>query len=79
LKTLARLSAFPEPLLMPIERPRCTNCQIRVMVVSIEARRAEADLRTSGCRNCKHVHNVLAADPLKSDKTRWLNALKPPE
>jgi hypothetical protein len=44
----------------------------------IEARRAEADLRTFGCRNCKHVHK--AGDPLKSNKARWLNsALKPPE
>jgi hypothetical protein len=32
-----------EPLLTPIERPRCRNCQTRMMVVRIEARRAGAD------------------------------------
>jgi hypothetical protein len=61
--------SFREPLLAPIERPRCPNCQTRMMVVRIEARRAAADLLTFGCRHCKNVH-----------KARWLNsALKPPK
>ena len=56
------------------------NCQTRMMLVRVEARRARADLRTFGCRQCKNVHKALAEDPLKSDKARWLNsALKPPE
>ena len=45
--------SFSEPLLTPIERPRCPNCQTRMMVVCIEARRAAADLRTFGSRQCK--------------------------
>ncbi len=40
--------SFREPLLTPIERPRCPNCQTRMMVVRIEARRAAADLLTFG-------------------------------
>jgi predicted Zn finger-like uncharacterized protein len=72
--------SFLEPLLTPIERPRCPNCQTRMMVVRIEARPAGADLRTFGCRHCKNVHKALADDPLKSDKAGWLNsALRPPE
>jgi hypothetical protein len=72
--------SFPEPLLAPIERPRCPNCQPRMMVVRIEARGAGADLLTFGCRRCKNVHKARAEDPLKSDKAGWLNsALKPPE
>ncbi len=30
--------SFSEPLLTPIERPRCPNCQTRMMVVRIEAK-----------------------------------------
>ena len=72
--------SFREPLLTPIERPRCRNCQTRMMVVRIEARRAGADLLTFGCRHCKNVHKPRAKDPLKSDTARWLNgALKPLE
>jgi hypothetical protein len=71
---------FPEPSLMPIERPRCPKCQTRMRLVRIEARPAGADLRTFGCRHCKNVHKARAEDPMKSDKARWLNsALKPPE
>jgi hypothetical protein len=51
-----------------------------MLLVRIETSPAGSDLRTFGCRNCKHVHKALAEDPLKSDKARWLNsALKPPE
>ena len=72
--------SFPEPSLIPIERPRCPNCQTRMRLVRIEASRACADLRTFGCRHRKNVHKALAEDPMKSDKARWLNsALKPPE
>jgi predicted Zn finger-like uncharacterized protein len=72
--------SFPELLLTPIERPRCPNCQTRMMVIRIEASPAGADLRTFGCRHCKNVHKALAEDPLKSDKARWLNsALKRPD
>ncbi len=71
--------SFPEPLLMPIERPRCPNCQTRMIVVRIEAKRAGADLLTFGSRHCKTLHKARAEDPLKSDKAGWLNsALKPP-
>jgi hypothetical protein len=70
---------MPEPLLTPIERPRCRNCQTRMMVVRTEAS-AGADLRTFGCRHCKNVHKARAENPLNSDTARWLNsALKPPE
>jgi len=49
-------------------------------LVRIEARRAGADLRTFGCRNCKNVHKARAEDPLKSGKAGWQNsAFKPPE
>ena len=65
---------------MPTERPRCPKCQLRMMLVRIEARPAGADLRTFGCRHCKNVHKARAEDPMKSDKARSLNsALKPPE
>ena len=72
--------SFPEPSLMPIERPRCPKCQLRMMLVRIEARPAGADLRRFECRKCKQVDNTLAEDPAKSIKAAWLNsALKPPE
>jgi transposase-like protein len=53
---------------MPIERPRCPKCQLCMMLVRIEARPADADLRRFECRKCKQVDNMLAEDPLKSNK-----------
>ena len=71
--------SFPEPLLTPIERPRCRNCRTRMMAVRFEAS-AGADLLTFGCGRCKNVHKAQAEDPLKSDKAGWPNSvLKPPE
>jgi hypothetical protein len=53
--------SFPEPLLTPIERPRCPNCQTRMMVVRIEAPALPAPI-------CGHSDVATA----KTFTRRWL-------
>jgi hypothetical protein len=50
------------PELAMIERPRCPKCQIRMMLVGVEASVASPDLRTFECRKCKLAYKALAED-----------------
>jgi predicted Zn finger-like uncharacterized protein len=63
----------PDPSLLPIERPRCPECQGRMMLARIEPGPNGSDLRTFKCSKCEHVHKVLAEDPIKSATVHWHN------
>jgi DNA-directed RNA polymerase subunit RPC12/RpoP len=68
-----------DPSLLPIERPRCPECQGRMMLAHIEPGPAHSDLRTFECPKCGHVHKMLVEDPLKSANTGWTaGGLAPP-
>jgi transposase-like protein len=64
-----------------INRPRCPNCQISMMLVGIESSLAGPDLRTFECPKCELAYKALAEDPIKSNKAAgWLRSeLRPPE
>ncbi len=63
-----------DPSLLPIERPRCPNCQGRMMLAQIEPAPGGADLRSFECLKCDHVQRVQVEDPLKSASTGWTAA-----
>lgn len=63
----------PDPSLLPIERPRCSRCQGRMMLARIESGPNGSDLRTFECSKCEHVQKILAEDPVKSAKVQWHN------
>jgi hypothetical protein len=66
----------------PFERPACSKCKAKMMLISIEPARAGVDLHTFECAVCGHVLTTLAAyeDPMHSkDLGRWLQGdLHPP-
>ena len=66
----------------PFERPACPTCKARMMLVSIEPERPDADLYTFQCAVCNHLLTTLAAyeDPMHSKALgRWLQGdLHPP-
>jgi hypothetical protein len=68
-----------EPSLIPIERPRCRRCRVRMTLARIEPRPASSVLRTFECPQCERV---LPAehDPIRSH-VAWLNSseLRPPK
>jgi hypothetical protein len=69
------------PSLMPIERPRCPECNERTHLARIRPGPKGYDLRYFECEKCDHVVTLtVATDPMKSGAMRWLAAdLKPPE
>jgi hypothetical protein len=68
----------PEPSLIPIERPRCSKCQGRMMLVGIELGPNNSDLRSFECPKCESVLRKMVEDPLKSAGTGWAaGGLKP--
>jgi hypothetical protein len=56
----------PDPSLLPIERPRCPECQGRMMLARIEPGPNHSDLRTFECPKCEYVQKMLVEDPMKS-------------
>jgi hypothetical protein len=63
----------PEPSLLPIERPRCPNCNGRMTLAWIEHGPDHSDLRTFECPKCEQVLKKLVEDPMTSDAGRWLD------
>ena len=70
----------PDPELLPIHRPRCPDCQTRMITVAIAPGPEGFEQRTFECRRCGHSEAViLASDPLKSDAAGWIvGELRPP-
>jgi ribosomal protein S27AE len=71
---------YSDPSLLRIDRPRCPNCQGRMMLARIEPSPSASDLRTFQCPKCEYVHKVMVqSDPMKSSKAGWANSdLHPP-
>jgi hypothetical protein len=62
----------PDPELLPIHRPRCPNCQTRMIAVAIASGPEGFEHRTFECRKCGHCEtDVVANDPLKPDAAGW--------
>jgi hypothetical protein len=62
----------PDPELLPIHRPRCPDCQTRMITIAIAAGPEGFERRTFECRKCGHVETgMVASDPLKSDAAGW--------
>jgi hypothetical protein len=64
--------------LSPIERPRCSKCQILMMLARILPAGAGREERLFECAKCDHAETAIVEDPLKS-AVGWLGSeLKPP-
>jgi transposase-like protein len=58
--------------LTTIERPRCSHCTSRMMLVRIGPGRLGFEHRQFECPKCKSVHNeIVAKDPMKSAYVGW--------
>jgi tRNA(Ile2) C34 agmatinyltransferase TiaS len=67
------------PPLMPIERPRCPQCQVRMRLAQSEPLKDGFEKRVFECGKCKTIETKMVADPLKSDAVaRLANELMPP-
>jgi hypothetical protein len=72
----------PDPELLPIQRPHCPKCQMRMISIAVTAAAKGFEDRTFECMKCGHVETrLLVADPLVSPTAlAWTNAgLKPPD
>jgi hypothetical protein len=63
-----------------IERPRCTRCSSRMVLLRIAPGRSGFDYRTFECGKCDSVDTrMVLQDPMKSDAvSRLTDCLKPP-
>jgi hypothetical protein len=63
-----------DPELLPIHRPRCPDCQTRMMTDAVSDGPQGFEQRTFKCFKCGHTDKrVLVSDPLKSDALGWLS------
>jgi hypothetical protein len=59
--------------LTAIERPRCSRCQMRMMLERVSAGPIGFEHRLFECPKCDHVEiSVIALDPIKSRADGWL-------
>ena len=73
------MTVHPTPSLIPIERPRCTRCQTRMMLARIEPCGPDSEKRTFECPKCNFIETKIVGDPLKSDAVvRLADNLRPP-
>jgi hypothetical protein len=71
----------PDPELLPIQRPRCPKCQMRMISTAVTDAAEGFEDRTFECIKCGHVETRrMVADPLASPVVvAWTNtSLKPP-
>jgi hypothetical protein len=63
----------PDPELLPIGRPRCPKCKMRMITANISAGPEGFEHRIFDCVRCGHTEEkVVACDPIKSDALGWL-------
>jgi hypothetical protein len=69
------------PELLPIGRPRCPECQTRMITAALVQGPEGFEHRTFECLHCGHTEEkVVAVDPLRSNAVGWVNSdLKPRE
>jgi hypothetical protein len=71
--------SLTDVLLMPIERPRCGRCRIRMNLSSIMPRPDHSEKRTFECPKCEFVEITVVSDPLKPDEVnRLTDNIRPP-
>jgi hypothetical protein len=62
-----------DPELLPIGRPRCPACSMRMLTVDVAAGPEGFEHRTFECLRCGHVEKkIVTCDPLKPDAVGWL-------
>lgn len=62
------------PSLTPIERPRCSRCQTRMMLERVSPGPVGFEHRVFECPKCNHVAaTLIASDPLNSKSLGWLS------
>jgi hypothetical protein len=62
-----------QQFLTAIERPRCSRCQMRMMLERVSPGPIGFEHRLFECPKCDRVEiNVIASDPLKSSAAGWL-------
>jgi tRNA(Ile2) C34 agmatinyltransferase TiaS len=63
-----------DPELLPIQRPRCPKCQMRMRTAGVSDGPDGFENRAFECAKCGHKETrTLASDPLKSDAVGWLS------
>jgi hypothetical protein len=64
-----------DPELLPIQRPHCPKCQIRMVTNAVSPEADGFESRTFECLRCHHVERrLMVADPIKSSAaTGWLS------
>jgi hypothetical protein len=73
------MTRHSDPSLIPIERPLCTRCQMRMMLARIEPQGGRSDKRTFECPKCNSVEITIVGDPIKSESiARLAAAIRPP-
>ena len=71
--------SLTDHLLMPIERPNCARCRIRMNLTSIAPRKDHSEIRVFECPKCSVLETRLIADPLTSKQVKRLAIyMKPP-
>jgi hypothetical protein len=62
----------PDPELLPIGRPRCPACSMRMLTADISPGPEGFEQRTFECLRCGHIEKKLfACDPLPSNLVGW--------
>jgi hypothetical protein len=61
-----------DPELLPVHRPRCPKCQMRMIVAAVAVGTEGFEHRTFECSKCGHGETkVVASDPFQSDAVGW--------
>ena len=64
----------PDPELLPIQRPRCPTCQIRMFSLGIVDGPEGYETRIFECLKCRHSEaKQYACDPLQTSVVGWLS------
>jgi hypothetical protein len=62
-----------QQFLTPIERPRCSRCQTRMMLERVSSGPIGFEQRLFECPKCDHVEiKVITSDPINAKATGWL-------
>ncbi len=65
---------MPNPELMPIQRPRCPKCEMRMVTIWSRPEPDGLETRAFECLKCGHTETRSGADPMKAgDVSRWIS------